>query len=81
MEKYPSTREGGLELLWKLPKPRGKWDGPYLTSFPPKDGWANEIEYDSPPMRRKELGKYELISFGPDGQESDDDIIVGEKEL
>ncbi len=46
----------------------------------PKDGWDHEFEYNKQPdLRFKDLyRRYEIISYGPDGIESDNDIHDGE---
>ncbi len=62
-------------------KLEAKWKGHY-TQKPelPEDQWNGEFEYNSPPVRYKNEGYkfYEMYSLGPDGEESDDDIHVGE---
>ncbi len=68
-----------FKSLWENPKDTSKapnWKGPYLKKYPPHDPWGNEYKYTI-----KEEGKeYSLISFGPDGQDSEDDISSDQKE-
>jgi general secretion pathway protein G len=63
-------------------KRAARWKGPYVKGKNlPEDGWGNAFEYNSPPVR---FGKefryqdYEIISLGPDGRESEDDMHDGE---
>ncbi|MCB9493245.1 MAG: type II secretion system protein GspG [Epsilonproteobacteria bacterium] len=84
--KYPSTREG-LDSLVENPKPNDerhkriahKW--PFLkdgeTAITPKSG--SEFIYNSPPEKYKDKYKfYELLWFGPSGEEDDRyKIIMG----
>ena len=80
MGKYPLSREGGLDNLMKTPRPKGRWSGPYLTEKQIKDPWGHDIQYFAPP-RDKAYGAYQVISYGTDGEESDDDIELAEKEI
>ena len=80
MNKYPSSREG-LEALIESPSPRGSWRGPYLEKNEKalKDGFGNDFEYNSPPVKyKKEYRNFEVISYGPGGDEDDGiDFHVG----
>lgn len=75
-----------LDALIEMPKelrgtPREKkWNGPYIKGDDVLyDGWGEEYEYSAPPTRfKKEFKYYEIISYGPNGEESDDDLKVGE---
>jgi general secretion pathway protein G len=73
---YPSTSQGLKALLVKpssSPAPNN-WDGPYLKKKRmPVDPWGNPYVYISPGIQNKE--SYDLSSHGPDGVESDDDIV------
>ncbi|MCR4337272.1 MAG: type II secretion system major pseudopilin GspG [Candidatus Omnitrophica bacterium] len=76
---YPTT-EQGLQAL--IVQPQGQtevsvWRGPYLKkSKIPRDPWGKEYVYLSPGNKNSE--QYDLLSYGPDGKESDDDIGNGE---
>ncbi|HUT85119.1 MAG TPA: type II secretion system major pseudopilin GspG [Thermodesulfobacteriota bacterium] len=51
-----------------------KWEGPYLPKDIPLDPWENAYEYKAP----GEHGDYDIISFGPNGQNENgegDDIV------
>jgi general secretion pathway protein G len=71
---YPTTDEG-LEALRYQPAsvPVGQWDGPYLKDPVPVDPWGNYYQYMSP--GRYNVDSYDLWSLGPDGVESEDDIL------
>jgi len=74
MSKYPSSREG-LDALIEGPSPRGNWRGPYLEKGEKalKDGWGNDFEYNAPPVKyKKEYRNFEIISYGPGGEEDGD---------
>ena len=70
--KYPTSREG-LEVLV----------GEYLESEKGlKDGWGNDFEYNSPPLKYKNKYRYyEIISYGEGGleggEELESDLHVG----
>lgn len=75
--QFPKTLDDLIE------KPSGKaekfWDGPYLDKPQiPIDSWKNEYEYNIPPVRFKDYKYYEIISFGDDGMESENDLHVGD---
>ena len=80
--RFPTSKEGLEALIDRsvvAEKDRKKWVAPYGDKEIPKDGWNNEFVYNSPPQRyKKEYKLYELYSLGPDGEESTDDIDVGE---
>lgn len=71
---YP-TSEQGLRAL--IEKPKGlsdpnAWQGPYLQDEADlKDTWGNDFKYLFPGKTHE--GKYDIISFGPDGQEGTGD--------
>jgi general secretion pathway protein G len=73
--KYPTTDQGLMALCVKptgAPEPK-KWRR-YLDSVElPRDPWGNEYRYVCPGRRDPE--GYDLYSFGPDGQEGNDDDI------
>ena len=80
---YPTTKEG-LEALVEPPrdsKKASRWKGSYFkgSTDVPKDGWKNDFDYNCPPARfKKECKRYEIICFGSDGEESNDDFFIGE---
>lgn len=47
------------------------WSGPYIKRRP-VDPWGNEYQYRHPSSHGMD---YDLYSLGPDGAESDDDIV------
>ena len=70
---YPTTGQG-LEAL--ITKPTGppvpeNWKGPYLEQ-PALDPWKHAYLYRYPGTHPP--FEYDLLSMGPDGKESDDDI-------
>lgn len=82
---FPDKKDGGLEALLTRPTTKGvseKWDGPYLgggLKEIPMDAWNNEFIYNHPPVRFKDRYKhFEIISLGDKGEESDDNLNVGE---
>lgn len=65
MGKYPTT-EQGLQALVERPDDAKRWNGPYLSKNKvPQDPWGTDYKYESP----GEKGKFDLYSFGADGQE------------
>jgi general secretion pathway protein G len=74
--RYPTTEQGLQALLDKpssSPAPNN-WNGPYLKKKKiPKDPWGNDYVYVAPGSRNKD--EYDLSSHGPDGTESDDDVV------
>ncbi len=81
--RYP-TDEEGLSVLWSStnlenPEDEDKWS-PYLESPSPNDQWDNPWGY----RQISEYGdetKYDLWSYGPDGEEGTDDDITSWSEL
>jgi general secretion pathway protein G len=65
----PPTTQQGLQALRTKPStppvPRN-WNGPYVKSIP-KDPWQNDYVYR---YDGNDLGEYELLSYGRDGQPS-----------
>lgn len=81
VRRYPSRLDDLLEQPAARGPQRGKWRGPYAKEENLEDAWGSPIEYNHPPVRFKREGDYqsfELISLGPDLEESDDDIHMGE---
>jgi len=63
--RYPSSAEG-LNALMKPTSAMPGWNGPYLKGdIVPNDPWGKAYVYRSPTER----GKFEIKSFGSDGQE------------
>ncbi len=62
--KYPTTQEG-LDALVNKPASAKVWNGPYLKSLP-SDAWDSPFQYVAPGRSGR---KYDIYSFGPDGQE------------
>ncbi len=76
---YPTTEQGLVGLARKTtmaPAPPN-WKGPYLRKTP-KDPWGNDYVYACPGLHNKD--DYDLFSYGPDGIESQDDIVNWETE-
>lgn len=66
------TSEQGLQALRVKPANIVQWDGPYLAKDIPMDPWGRPYIYKFPGEHGDEP---DLISLGPDGQPSDDDIV------
>jgi general secretion pathway protein G len=69
--RFPSTDEG-LGALVSQPASVTSWRGPYLQRGIPKDPWGNEYEYRQPGQNN--ASGFDLLSYGPDGREGNDDI-------
>ena len=66
--KYPTTGEGLKVLV-----------GTGIEKSQLTDGWGSDFEYNAPPVKHKDKFKnFEIISYGPDKEESADDIYDGE---
>ncbi len=79
MDRWP-TEEEGLEVLWKREALEDendyeRWRRRYLEDPILKDRWGNELVYRYPGEIRGE-SFYDLISFGPDGEEGTEDDIT-----
>ncbi len=84
MDRWP-TEEEGIEVLWKRDSLEDendyeRWRGPYLEDPVTEDRWGNELLYRFPGEIRGE-SYYDLISFGPDGEEETDDDITNHDRL
>lgn len=67
--RLPDDAEGGLEALLAAPPDlEDKWNGPYLKKSQLLDPWGNEYLYL--PEGQVNVGSFDLISLGADGQES-----------
>ncbi|MHC5114562.1 MAG: type II secretion system major pseudopilin GspG [Planctomycetota bacterium] len=78
MKRWP-TEEEGIRALWSRDALEDEedaegWKGPYLENPVPRDTWNNEWTYRYPGEIRGE-SFYDIISFGPDGEEDTDDDI------
>ena len=66
--RLPDESEGGLEALLVAPADmEGKWNGPYLKKSQLLDPWGNEYVYVS--EGQVNVGSFDLICYGADGQE------------
>jgi general secretion pathway protein G len=73
MGDYPSTAEGLTALSTAPAAKADRWRGPYVTdSKALLDPWGHPYQYRFPGTHNKD--SYDLYSFGPDGQESADDV-------
>lgn len=68
--RYPNTEEG-LEALRSAPEEVENWQGPYVDEIP-RDPWGNPYQYRSPGEHNPDT--YDIWSFGPDGEDSEDNI-------
>lgn len=67
--RLPDEGEGGLEALLAAPPDlEDKWNGPYLKKSQLLDPWGNEYMYLS--EGQVNVGSFDLISLGADGQEN-----------
>jgi general secretion pathway protein G len=64
----PDDAEGGLEALLIAPADlEEKWNGPYLKRSQLLDPWGNEYQYLA--EGQVNIGSFDLICLGADGQE------------
>ncbi|MHC4217417.1 MAG: type II secretion system major pseudopilin GspG [Planctomycetota bacterium] len=84
MNRYP-TEDEGLEALWRQDSLEDeedyeRWRGPYLETPLAEDYWGGELTYRNP---SEELGEgyYDVVSFGPDGEEGSEDDITNHDRL
>lgn len=75
LNRYPTKLEDLIRRPSDLENPE-LWTKPYLEANEiPKDPWGNEYQYTNSGNQY-----YEIVSFGPDGQQGgDDDIPVTNK--
>lgn len=72
MGHFPTEEEGGLEALVVSPEEEpqegggSSWDGPYIGRSKLTDPWGNPYIYH--PEGEINLGSYDIISLGADGQ-------------
>lgn len=77
-DRYPKDEEG-LSVLWDKSKldPEAdvnKWQG-YLKDPLPNDRWGHPWGYRQQSEHNDDATRFDLWSFGPDGQEGTDDDI------
>jgi general secretion pathway protein G len=66
--RLPDDADGGLEALLVAPAElEEQWNGPYLKQSQLEDPWGNLFLYF--PEGQYNLGSFDLLSFGADGQE------------
>ncbi len=66
--RLPDESQGGLEELLAAPADmEGKWNGPYIKKSQLLDPWGNEYIYVS--EGQINIGSFDLICYGADGQE------------
>ncbi len=66
--RLPDDSEGGLEALLVAPADmEEKWNGPYLKKSQLLDPWGNEYQYLA--EGQVNIGSFDLICLGADGQE------------
>lgn len=66
--RLPDESEGGLDaLLVAPPDLEEKWNGPYLKKSELEDPWGNMYFYVS--EGEYNVGSFDIISFGADGQD------------
>lgn len=85
LNRWP-TEEEGLAALWNRSaledeRDQQRWKGPYLENPARTDRWGNAIVYRNPSTIREGGQFYDLVSFGPDGQEGTDDDITNHDRL
>jgi general secretion pathway protein G len=68
--RYPGSDEG-LAALVSAGSAKN-WKGPYIKKDVPVDPWGNAYIYRYPGTNN--ANGYDLVSFGPDGREGNDDI-------
>lgn len=67
--RLPDDAEGGLDaLLVAPPELEEKWNGPYLKKSQLLDPWGNPYVYFA--EGQVNVGSFDLVSLGADGQES-----------
>lgn len=74
--QYPATEQGLRALLVESSSSSvpTNWHGPYLKKKRiPVDPWGREYKYAAPGINNTE--EFDLSSYGPDGVESQDDIV------
>ena len=84
LKRWPTEEEGLGALMRKdalqEESDQAQWHGPYLEADASKDKWNHPIVYKIPSEALGE-GYYDLVSFGPDGQEGTADDITNHDRL
>lgn len=84
MKRWPTEDEGLAALNRKdaiqEETEQALWHGPYLESDAFKDKWNHAVVYKNPSEALGE-GYYDLLSWGPDGQEGTSDDITNHDNL
>lgn len=71
--RYPTTEEGLKVLIHAPQADKERWRGPYIEGIEiPKDPWGHDYIYRAPATMKG--FPFEVISLGPDGKISDDDV-------
>jgi general secretion pathway protein G len=66
--RLPDESEGGLDaLITAPPELEEKWNGPYLKQSQLMDPWGNPYVYVQ--EGQVNVGSFDLLSYGADGQE------------
>ncbi len=73
-DRYPSEEEGLTILLDPPVTPQGEKRDPIAREILLKDGWGNPIQYRLDTWEN-DLPGFAVWSWGPDGDESSDDIL------
>jgi general secretion pathway protein G len=78
LNRWP-TEEEGLSALWSKTgldeeEDEASWQGPYLEKPIREDPWGAAYVYHAPSEKR-DGAPYDIISFGPDGEEDTEDDI------
>jgi len=78
LKRYP-TEDEGLAVLWNKDlledeADQTRWSGPYIDPIT-EDNWGHQIIYRFPGELLDE-STYDLISWGPDGEENTDDDVT-----
>ena len=71
MGNYPSTEQGLDALVNKPSEDAENWQGSYVKKLS-NDPWGKPYQYRFPGTHNTD--SYDIWSWGPDGQESEDDI-------
>jgi general secretion pathway protein G len=84
MVRWP-TEEEGLDVLWRQDaledeEDYERWRGPYLETPILEDYWGGELTFRNPSEELGE-GQYDIVSFGPDGEEGTEDDITNHDRL
>jgi general secretion pathway protein G len=84
LQRWP-TEEEGLAALWRQDaledeEDYERWRGPYLENPIDQDYWGGELVYRNPSEELGE-GQYDIVSFGPDGEEGTEDDITNHDRL